>query len=241
MGLFGVGRSKAVVQDASEPAVALRAAAAAPFSNPLGLPEFLARLAAGDRDRLTNAAVDVAAKRLGVAVPVMRALVAAEAAGREGFGIVHLPTMKFEPAVFSRLTGGRYDHSNPDISYPLADDRRLPASPALRWRQLAKAYVMNNEAALKAAAWGMFALRGEDHEDYGFTSAASMAASLAESEERQLAALEEWLRRRRAAGLLKARNWAAYGALRDPAEGRALAGRLYRGYRALTDKKRRLL
>jgi hypothetical protein len=241
VGLFGVGRSKAVFQDASEPAVALRAATAAPFSNPLGLPEFLARLAAGDRDRLTNAAVDVSAKRLGIAVPVMRALVAAEAAGREGFGIAHLPTMKFEPAVFSRLTEGRYDHSNPDTSYPTADDRRLPASPMLRWRQLAKAYVMSNEAALKAAAWGMFALRGEDHEDYGFTSAAAMAAGLAESEERQLAALEQWLRRRRALGPLKARDWAAYGVLRDPVEGRVLAGRLHRAYRALTDKKRRLL
>jgi hypothetical protein len=171
----------------------------------------------------------------------MRALVEAEAVGRTGFGIAGLPTMKFEPAVFSRLTGGRYDHSNPDISYPDADERRLPASPALRWRQLAKAYVINNDAALKATAWGMFGLCGEQHEQYGFASAAAMAAGLAEAEERQLAALEEWLRRHRAVALLKAKDWAAYGMLRDPVSGRELAVRLYRAHRARTEKKKRWL
>jgi hypothetical protein len=178
------------------------------------------------------------AKRLGVAVPVMRALVEAEAAGRDGFGIAGLPTMKFEPAIFSRVTERRYDNSNPDISHPLADDRRLPASPALRWRQFAKAYVMNNDAALRAVAWGMFGLSGEHHEAYGFATPAAMASALAESEERQFEALEEWLRRKRAVDLLKARDWVSYASLRAPEDTRALAGRLYRAYKALTPKKR---
>jgi hypothetical protein len=237
LGFHVFGQQKSAPSPVATPGVA-RPTAQSPLVNPLGLPEFLARLATGDRDKLTTGLVDMTAKRLGVPVPVMRALVEAEAAGREGFGIAGLPTMKFEPAIFSRLTGGRYDNSNPDISHPLADDRRLPASPALRWRQFAKAYVMNNDAALRAVAWGMFGLCGEHHEAYGFATPGAMASSLAESEERQFEALEEWLRRRRAVDLLKTRNWAAYASLREPEDPRALALRLYRAHKALLPKRR---
>ncbi len=239
MGFFGFAQQKLVAsEEVDAPIVPAHPATNAPLVNPLGLPEFLARLAAGDRDALTTHIVDAAAKRLGVAVPVMRALVEVEAAGREGFGIEDLPAMKFDPAAFSRLTNHRYDNSNPDISYPEADDRRLPASPVLRWRQFAKAYVMNNDAALRAVAWGMFGMRGADHEDYGFASPAAMASALAEGEERQLEALEEWLRRTRAVELLKVRDWAAYASLREPADPRPLAVRLYRAHKALMPKKR---
>ncbi len=77
----------------------------------------------------------------------------------------------------------------------------------------------------------MFGMRGADHEDYGFASPAAMASALAEGEERQLEALEEWLRRTRAVELLKVRDWAAYASLREPADPRPLAVRLYRAHK----------
>lgn len=233
MGFFSSIQPKPAAPAPSAPSLAT------PVSNPLGLPEFLARLAVGDRDRLSGTAVDLTARRLGLPIPVLRAVVDVEADGREGFGVAGLPTMKFDPAVFSRLTGGRFDHTNPDISYAQPDDRRLPASPVLRWRQLGKAYVMNADAALNSASWGRFALPAEDHEHYGFADAAAMGAGMAESEERQLAALEEWLRRSGAVALLKARDWDAYAARRAPESGRHLASRLYWAHRALTEKKKR--
>jgi N-acetylmuramidase len=236
--LFGLGRSKTVVPEFSDPPFS-ETFAGAPLSNPLGLPDFLARLATGDRDRLSAAAVAASAKRLGVPSAVMAAIVEVEAAGREGFGLAGLPAMTFEPAVFSHLTGHRHDNANPDISYPVADARKLPASQELRWKQLAKSYVMDRDAALKAASWGMFVMRGEEHQAYGFETAAAMAASLAGAEARQLEALEEWIVRQDLTGALKKRDWIAYGAAREPAHGKALASRLYKTHRRLTDKKRR--
>ncbi len=238
MVLFGLGRPKTVVLEFRDPPSS-ETFAGAPLSNPLGLPDFLARLAIGDRDRLGNAAVAASANRLGVPAAVMAAIVEVETEGREGFGLFGLPTMTFEPAMFSHITGHRHDNANPDISYPLADARRLPASRELRWKQLAKAFVMDRDAALKSASWGMFLMRGDHHQAYGFGTAAAMAARLAGSEARQLEALEEWIARQDMVGALKKRDWIAYAAAREPSQGRAFASRLYKTHRRLTDKKRR--
>lgn len=238
MALFGLGRPKTAVPEFSDPPFS-ETHTGASISNPLGLPDFLARLAIGDRDRLSAAAVVASAKRLGVQTAVLAAIVEVETAGREGFGLAGLPVMTFEPAVFSHLTGHRHDNSNPDISYPVADARKLPASQELRWKQLAKVYVMDRDAALKSASWGMFMMRGAEHEAYGFETAAAMVASLAGSEARQLEALEEWIVRQDMAGALKKRDWIAYGAAREPALGKPFASRLYKTHRRLTDKKRR--
>jgi hypothetical protein len=207
-------------------------------TDPIGLPDFLARLRIGDRSRLTNALIAAGATRLGLPAAVFRTVVDVESADRAGFAPNGLPAILFEPHVFSELTSRRHDSANPDISYRDPDPRKLPQSQDLRWRQLAKAFVIDEDAALKATRWGMFQILGLHHAACGFASAAGLAAGMAGSEARQLEALEEFLIAHGLVDVLKEKHWTGFAAKYEgPANAKAHGARLARAYRALTAKR----
>jgi len=230
LALWGKRKPEAAVVTLDPPAPPPAPGEAPP--DPLGLPDFLARMRIGDREAIGEALLAGVARRMGLAPAVMRALVDVERAGRSGFGADLLPTIRFEPHIFSRLTRHKFDHAHPDFSYPHRDERKYPASQELHWRQLASAYALDGEAALRATRWGAFLIAGNDFPDCGFPTAAAFAAYCAGSEARQLELLETLLTRRELAPLLRGRKWKDFArAYCGPAAAAAKARQLERAYK----------
>ena len=208
--------------------------------DPLGLPDFLARMRIGDREPLTPAHFAAAARRLGVPTPVLQAVVQVESGGAPAFGPDNLPTIRFEPHVFSALTNAQFDAAHPDVSYPDWDSRKYPRSQDVIWRQLARAFALDGEHALQATCWGLFQLLGVNFAACGFPTAAAFAASIAGSAGRQLEAFEAFIAGADLAPLLKAKRWAEFAAAYTgepdaPARGRQME----RAYKALVKKQPR--
>jgi hypothetical protein len=207
---------------------------AAAATDPLGLPDFLARLRIGDRSALTGAHFEASAKRLGVQTAVIRAVVEVECAGSAGFADSGLPLILFEPHVFSELTGGRFDQSNPDVSYPELDLRKYPQSQELRWRQLAKAFILDRDAALQAASWGAFQMLGRNFAACGFPNPAAFAASVSGSPGRQLEAFEAFIDAHKLLPALKQRRWRDFArAYNGPRYADSYARKLEAAYKAI--------
>lgn len=129
-----------------------------------------------------------AAKILGVSVAKVRAVCAVESNGRGFHPDSRRPIILFEPHVFSRGTGGKFDVGYPDISYPKAGTKPYPASQRQRWEQLAAAMRLAEGAALGAASWGLFQIMGFNFKDAGFDSVQGFVLAMCQSEGEHLAA-----------------------------------------------------
>jgi hypothetical protein len=116
----------------------------------------------------------------------------------------------YEPHIFSRLTGAQYDSSHPTISYPRFGLRPYPRSQDDRWAQLAQAFALNEEAALKSASYGKFQILGLNHNVCGFSTARAFVADMAQSEARQLAAFEAFVRGNNLHIPLRTLDWRAF-------------------------------
>src|SRR4051794_32742546 len=66
--------------------------------------------------KLTPADFEAAATALGCRAAVIRGITVVESGGRGGYGPTGKPVILYEPHVFSRQTGHRYDASHPKIS-----------------------------------------------------------------------------------------------------------------------------
>ncbi len=120
------------------------------------------------RLHLTDADFARASEALGVEDAVVRAIAAVEAKG-SGFLASGEPKILFEPHIFSRLTGGRFDASHPDLSYPKWDPKRYGAESAQHGR-LDRAAKLDRNAALQSASWGAFQVMGFNWKTAGFRS-----------------------------------------------------------------------
>jgi hypothetical protein len=203
-------------------------------ADPWGLPDFLSRMRIGVRAPLSAADIKATAKRLHVPGAVLHVVVQAETDGQRGFGPSGLPTILFEPHLFSEVTQAHHDGSSPDISYPERDVRKYPQSEEVRWRQLAKAFALDSEAALLSTRWGAFQILGANYAACGFPSASALAATLAGSEARQLEAFETLLARQKLGSAMRAKKWGEIAAkIGDPADSAARARKMAGLYKAL--------
>ena len=139
----------------------------------------------------------------------MRAVVKVES-GSSGFGVDGRPIILFEPHIFSRLTQHRFDQVDPEVSYPSWGDKPYPRTQADRWAQLAKAYVLDQEAAVSAASWGLFQIMGMNFRKCGFNSAKEFVVDMAKSEERQLVAFESFVRNSDLVDELQRLDWEGF-------------------------------
>lgn len=124
------------------------------------------------------------------------------------------PIILYEPHVFSRRTGGRFDIAWPTISYPHWGGRPYPLSQALRYGQLAQAMKLNLTAALESCSWGLFQLMGFNYAACGFASAQAMVRAMCVSEGQQVMAFARFVRAHppMAAALLRS-DWTAFATL----------------------------
>ncbi|MBE2186751.1 MAG: N-acetylmuramidase family protein [Rhodothermales bacterium] len=134
-----------------------------------------------------------AAARLGCSVRAIRALDHVESRG-QGFLASGEPTILYEPHVFHRGSGGRFDGEVVHIggaAWPLSYRRwkRGAYGPTgIQHTKLAAAVRLDREAALKACSWGRYQILGENHRRCGFTTVQAFVTAMYGSEQAHLSA-----------------------------------------------------
>lgn len=129
---------------------------------------------------LTDADYAAAAELLQCDVAVIEAVAEVESAGA-GFQPDGRLKLLFERHHFSRLTGGKYDATHPEIS-----NRKPGGYTKDEWARYERAAAIDAEAAAKSTSWGKFQIMGFNHEACGYLSALEMQQDFATGEAAQL-------------------------------------------------------
>lgn len=155
---------------------------------------------------LTDTDIAAEAARLAVEPAAIRAVCDIESAGA-GFLTDKRPKILFEPHVFGKLTGHRWDKKYPNVSAPLWSWASYGAAGAHQYDRLAVALGLDRKAALEAASWGLFQILGANFAACGFASVEDYVAAMCQSEAAQLAAFGEFCRHGGLDRDLRARDW----------------------------------
>lgn len=143
---------------------------------------------------------------LGVDGPAVWAILTVETAGF-GFFEDRRPRILFERHFFHRLTKGRFDAGNPDIS------SKTPGGYLVGTREysrLEKALALDEDAALKSASWGVGQVMGANHLVAGFASVQAMVGEMVRDENAQLLAVAKFIKGNRFDGALRRGDWTAF-------------------------------
>lgn len=124
-----------------------------------------------------------AAKELGWEVSLVEAVAEVESAG-DGFLKNGKAKILFEAHVFSRLTGHKYDKTNPKISSPVMN-RKLYLGGEKEYDRLAEAVKLNESAALQSCSYGAFQIMGFHFKLLGYKTVKAMVED-AETDSGQL-------------------------------------------------------
>lgn len=163
---------------------------------------------------LTAADFARAAATLEVSVARVRAVDAVESRGRGFHPDSRRPIILFEPHVFSKRSGGRFDDSHPSISYPTWNTRPYPPSQAQRYVQLFAALDLDATAALKSASWGRFQIMGFNHLACGFSTVQDFVRAMVAGEAPQLLAFAAFVRANPPMlAALRSADWAGFARL----------------------------
>jgi LysM repeat protein len=161
---------------------------------------------------MTSADWQRAAQSLGVDVASIKAVADVEAAG-SGFLSNGQPKILFEAHQFSRLTGGRYNGSHPDISSSHWN-RSLYKGGAAEHGRLNKAAALNETAALKSASWGKFQIMGFNYKAAGYSNVQTFVKDMRTSEGKQLDAFVNFIKSNPSMHrALKNHDWATFARL----------------------------
>jgi hypothetical protein len=171
---------------------------------------FLQSLRAQTRAPVGRADFERVAQRFQCEWEAVAAVAEVESGAVGAFDANGRPIILYEPHIFSRLTNHAFDASNPTVSYPRFGQRPYPRTQDDRWAQLAEAFALDEEAALKAASWGKFQILGQNHNVCGFPTARAFVADMAQSEARQLAAFEAFVRGNNLHIPLRSLDWRAF-------------------------------
>lgn len=144
-------------------------------------------------------------QQLDVHAPEIWTVLAVETSGC-GYLSDFRPQILYERHIFHRLTQGKYDDG--DIS--AANPGGYGDSGAHQYDRLAAALAKDRPSALKSCSWGVGQVMGENFVQAGFADVEQMVAAMSESEDRQLAAMANFLIASRLNLPLQARDWASF-------------------------------
>lgn len=174
----------------------------------------LDELSAGPGTPLTSADLKAGAAVLGVSVAKIQTVDQVESRGRGIDAETRRPVILYEPHIFSRLTGGKFDETHPELSYPKPYMRDYPATQAQRYAMLAVAMGLDEAAALKATSWGRYQVMGFNYATAGFAGVLTFVAAMVRGEGEQLMAFCRFVMAN--PGMhqaLKGGNWATFARL----------------------------
>lgn len=157
----------------------------------------------------TNEAYAAAAWMLMAEPRSLQAVGTVEAGPLGGFLPDDRPVVLFERHLFSRLTHGKFDHDHPDLSNPVAGGY----GPGGRFQheRLAAAAVLDRDAALKSASWGLFQILGLNHELAGFPELQRFINAMYRSVDDHLRALVMFIRYdARLVDAIRAKDWVTF-------------------------------
>lgn len=152
-----------------------------------------------------------AANLLGCRVPAIMAVAEVESQG-SGFLPSGEPTILYEPHIFSRLTGHKYDRTHPQLSYKTWKTGAYGPKSAQHGK-LARAAELDRSAALQACSWGRFQIMGFNWRACGYATLQSFITAMYQSEGAHLDAFVGYVITRGLADELQRLDWAgfAYG------------------------------
>ena len=133
---------------------------------------------------ISESAFTTAATSLGCEVAAIKAVAEVESRGG-GYDDIGRPTILFERHKFKKFTSSKYDRTHPDISG--AAGGYGPSSG--QYPKLYRAAMLDEDAALKSASWGMFQIMGFNHLLVGYSSAALFVDAIHDSIDNHLSAL----------------------------------------------------
>jgi len=125
-----------------------------------------------------------------------------------GFLSDRRPVLLFERHYFSRLTGGRHDPLDPDISAPVPGSYGPPG--AHQYDRLQAAIQLDRTAALESASWGIGQVMGTGFRQMGYRDVEGMVADLVASEGGQLICMARYIDSIGLGTALRTRNWAQF-------------------------------
>lgn len=147
----------------------------------------------GSDRALSDNVIQMIAK--GLAMPPSRiyAVRSVEAAGAGFDRINGRDIILHEGHRFSKLTGGRFDNTNPRVSYPTWDRTKYPASQDGRWEQVWEAITLDVDAGLMASSHGLFQIMGENYAMCGFKTPFDFVMAMSLSEDAQAEAFVSFI------------------------------------------------
>jgi N-acetylmuramidase/Putative peptidoglycan binding domain len=166
------------------------------------MPEF-----AGTGTALSTGGVVEASNACRVGAAEIWSVISVETSGW-GFLRDRRPKILFERHIFHRLTGGRFDADDPDISQPTPGGYGLDG--AHQYDRLAAAILLDRAAALQSASWGIGQIMGENFRTAGFNGVEDMAAAMGESEDAQLPAMAKFIIANNMGESLQNQDWTGF-------------------------------
>lgn len=143
---------------------------------------------------------------LGVSEPEVWAVLTVET---HGFGFLQdrRPQILFERHIFHKLTDGRYDAGNADISNTTTGGY---VGGAGEYPRLEKAVQLDRAAALQSASWGIGQVMGSNFNVAGFHSVDDMVAGMVKDENAQLLAMANFIKGNHLDRALQHQNWETF-------------------------------
>jgi hypothetical protein len=156
---------------------------------------------------LSSGGLDEVSHTASVSVPEIWSVVSVETIGC-GFLPDRRPKILFERHIFHRLTSGRFDADDPDISQPTSGG--YGAGGAHQYDRLAAAIQLDRNAALQSASWGIGQIMGENFRTAGFAGVEDMVSAMCASEDGQLLAVAKFMTANDMVEPLRNHDWAGF-------------------------------
>lgn len=158
-----------------------------------------------------------AAKALGVPLVTVQAVDEVESGMDGGFDSLNRPTVLFEPHVFSKRTGRRFDDTHGGVSYRVWRTKPYPTGSedernAANWAKIEYAARLDHDAAYESASYGRFQVMGFNWKTCGFPSVDAFVEAMKRSERDHLMAFIAYVKANDLAKHLVSGDWEAFAA-----------------------------
>jgi hypothetical protein len=117
--------------------------------------------------KITEEQMNDLADEFGIDLPSLRAVIDVESNGKAYYKGSYAPVVLYEGHWFHRLTKGKFDKSNPELSFKKADYKWYKLNQPDR---VEAAFKLNEEAALMSASWGCMQVMGFNYAICGYAN-----------------------------------------------------------------------